>query len=90
MLGLWGVLLVTALSHDLHRRLHSDLPNLKHECVLTLLCKGHLLTGQGGAISVPPPLAPAEEALLVPLQPVPVADYQLPPSRAPPPFPLPF
>lgn len=84
MLGLWLGLLGLASSERLHHLLHSDSHQANHECLITLISKGHLL---GTFIPIAALWAifvcfgfrhSGEEVLLS------IADIRLAPSRAPP------
>ena len=84
MLLLWLGTAALAASPELHHRLHKDSRNVTHECLITLVSKGHLLAGGTGflpLISIPVffgLLFIAESFHLTPV------DYRLSPSRAPP------
>jgi hypothetical protein len=84
MLGLWLGLLGLASSERLHHLLHSDSHLANHECLITLISKGHLLgvfipVAALSAVFVCFGFRPAGEEVLPS-----IADIRLAPSRAPP------
>ena len=87
-LFLWLALWALSVSPHLHERLHCDPVNPGHECILTLLNKGHVLSGQ------PAMFVPSASWVLVdlpqhsPAEPFSPPDFRLTPSRAPPAFSL--
>jgi hypothetical protein len=84
MLVLWLGLSALALSPLLHRWLHRDFTGVQHECVVTLLTKGHLLAGGSNAVTVASPVPNFRDPLPDDSCRDPSADYRLSPSRAPP------
>jgi hypothetical protein len=84
MLGLWLGLLGLASSERLHHLLHSDSHQANHECLITLISKGHLLgvsipIAALSAVFVCIGSGPSAEKILLS-----IADIRLAPSRAPP------
>jgi len=84
MLALWLGTIALAVSPELHQWLHKDSQSQTHECLVTLLSKGHLLAGCVGSFVLV--LIPLLFGWLVIAETswYSVIDYRLSPSRAPP------
>lgn len=84
MLALWLAMGVVSVSPALHQWLHDDSKSGKHECLISYLTKGHVLSGASdGVVLLVDPVcivAPAPAGLTM----VSSAEYRLSPSRAPP------
>ncbi|MBI5387216.1 MAG: hypothetical protein HZA90_21320 [Verrucomicrobia bacterium] len=89
MLALWFTTVLLSASPRLHELLHHDSHSPNHECVVTLLGKGHFLSSPAGVgLVVAEPVWTATP-LAAESQVFPSADYRVAPSRAPPFFVLP-
>ena len=84
MLGLCLGTVVLRVSPQLHHRLHDDSASASHECVVTLITKGHLLSGASEANAVVPVALVFSPLLLDPVWNFSAVDYRCSHSRAPP------
>ena len=83
MLGLWLATAALASSPELHHYLHSDANQIGHECLISVVSKGHLAAPAGAAALVPLLIGGMRAAWLVFRLPDSI-DHRLSPSRAPP------
>ena len=84
MLSLWVTVWALEVSPELHHLLHEDSQSPDHHCLVTQLQHNAMVSGFVPAVA---PAAPAVWSILVNrdnFEFPPAADYQLPPSRAPP------
>ena len=84
MLGLCLGTVALRVSPQLHHWLHDDSANASHECVVTLITKGHLLAGASEAKAAMPVALVFSPPLLDPVWNFSAADYRCSRSRAPP------
>ncbi len=86
MLLLWLGLSAVVASPQLHRLLHKDAQDLKHQCLITQIKQQWLLAGCAAVSAPGPAFTRLEAAACSDCQFVPTCDYRLSPSRAPPSF----
>jgi hypothetical protein len=84
MAGLCLGTVLLRVSPQLHHWLHHDSANASHECLVTLITKGHLLAGAAEAKAVIPVAPVFSPPLLDPVWNFSAADYRSSQSRAPP------
>jgi hypothetical protein len=84
MLSLWLGTFALTVSPELHRLLHQDSQNIKHECFVTQLSKGSVMSGYVAVPTIAPPLIDLGLSYLCEAPCFSVSDYSLSPSRAPP------
>src|SRR5947199_10653664 len=85
MLALWLGTLALAFSPQLHRLLHQDSQNVKHECFVTQLSKASFFSGSVAFATFAPPRIELGLANLSAVQSFSASDFRLSPSSAPPP-----
>jgi len=88
MLGLWLMLSALTVSPSLHHVIHDDSQSISHECLVTLLSKGHLSVGVLAAAAICLILVFFGLVFLTESLFLPRLDRRLAPSRAPPCAPL--
>ena len=84
MLSLWLGTFALAVSPELHRLLHRDSHNIKHECFVTQLSKSSAISSPVAFTALTPPLIELSLSYLSEAGCFSVSDYRLCPSRAPP------
>ena len=84
MIGLWLGSVALAVSPELHHWFHQDSGNVNHECLVTLVSKGHFLAGTASGVAAIVAAVFFGLFLLAVVWNLPVTDFRLSPSRAPP------
>lgn len=84
MLSLWVGTFALTVSPELHRLLHQDSQGVKHECFVTQLSKGSVISSCVAITALALPLVEISLSYLCEARCFSVSDYRLSPSRAPP------